>query len=883
MKEPRNVRSWTSRLFGFLRRDEMEARLRAETAFHLEMAIDKNIRAGMSPEDARAAATSAFGSRGRWDAEARDEYRSRALEDFSQDIRYAWRSLRHSPSFTLAAIATLALSIGATTSIFSVVNTVLLKSLPYPEPDRIAVMCEQKIVDGGPSCNVLNRGNFVTFRGGKSFVAAGAFGDGPVALSGKNIEPVSAYTRFATSGLFTVLGARAAHGRLTISADDTVGAPNVVVLSHAFWRRQFGGDTGIVGQSIQLNAFDYTVIGVTAPEVRFLAPVDIWVPMRFSAQVLSAGGRSIQAIARLKPGVSFETASQEMASMAAARAEAFPAINKNWTALVVPLKESIVGSSQQTLWMLLGAVGFLLVIACANVANLMLARASAREREVAVRVSLGASPWRITRQLLTESIVLSVIASVLGLLLAIKGTDALAALVPTGVAGQGNAAVAVDWRVLVFTGVVAIGAGLFFGIAPAMHATRANIQTTLKDGGRGAGASRSAARLRNTLVVAEISLALVLLMGAGLMVRTLSALQKVTLGFEPAHALAASIQLPNRKYNNDTVRVEFFRAAEERVRAIRGVKAVGAISYLPLSGMRSASGFNVEGRPPAPVGHEPVGDMRAVTPGYFEAMGIEIKEGRGLTDHDLATTASVGLVSESLAKQFWPNESAVGHYLIYEWGPMQRVEIVGVAADVHHEAIDKAPALEIYRPLTQFVYGGMTIVTRVDGEPAAFTGAFRNAIREIDPELPIAQLRPMDEFVRDGLGRTRLSTTLFASFGFLGLLLAAVGIYGVMSYTVELRQREIGIRMALGAEAREVLGSVIMRGAKLAVAGIFIGAIGGMLATKLMSKLLYGVEPGDLRTFFITSSALAIVALVATYLPGRRATQVDPVSVLRGD
>jgi putative ABC transport system permease protein len=640
----------------------------------------------------------------------------------------------------------------------------------------------------------------------------------------------------------------------------------------------------VVGKAILMNAFDYTVVGVAAPGVSLYEPVDLWIPIRFSAQNRSAPGRSYRGIARLRPGVTFEQANRELLSLAADRAIELPALDANWTAYTMPIRESLVGGSQRALWVLFGAVGFLLVIACANVANLLLARGAGRAREVAVRISLGASPGRIVRQLLTESVVLSFVSAAIGLAIAYFGTHALVALVPSGMSVQSFADVTIDWRVLLFSSAVAIGTGVAFGIAPARHALRADVQETLKEGGRGASSvSRSSARLRNGLVVAEMSLALMLLAGAGLMVQSFAAVQQVRLGFEPAHALTARIILPRRKYSNDTLTFAFFRTAEERVASLPGVTAVGSISYLPLSGERSANGFNVEGRPPAPLGAEPTGDMRAITPGYFKAMGIAIKEGRGLTDEDRAQSPAVGVVSETLARTLWPGVSAVGHYLLYEWNGNERVQIVGVAADVHHEGADKQPYMEIYRPLAQFPYGAMSMVVRGTGDAMTQAEPLRHVIREIDRDLPIAQLRPMSELVDRSVGTTRLSAALFALFGVLGLVLAAVGIYGVMSYTVQQRRHEIGIRIALGARSGTVVGLVVRRGATLALIGIAVGTIGGLIATRLMSKLLFGIAPGDPGTFASTAAILGAVALIATYVPGRRATLVDPVAVLRGE
>jgi putative ABC transport system permease protein len=532
---------------------------------------------------------------------------------------------------------------------------------------------------------------------------------------------------------------------------------------------------------------------------------------------------------------------------------------------------------------LLGAVGFLLVIACTNVANLLLARAADREREIAVRVSLGASSARIVRQLLTESIVLSVFSALLGFVIALEGTKMLVALVPSGMSVQALGEVSVDWNVLAFTLGVALITGVVFGLAPAYHALQGRAQECLKSAGRASTASRSSARLRNALVVAEMSLALMLLSAAGLMVRSFAALEHVRLGFDVDHLLTARVSLPAKRYPNDTLTLAFFHAAEQRIASLPGVSAVGATSALPLTDQRAASGFNVEGRPPAARGAEPIGDMRAVTPGYFGAMGIAIQNGRGLSETDVSNSPAVGVVSATLARTFWPNESAIGHYLLYEWNGMERVRIVGVAADVHHAGPDQAAYMEIYRPLAQFPYSAMTLVVRGSGDPAAYASPLRAAIKSVDAQVAVADVRTMNDLASRSLARTRLSTTLFSLFGALGLLLATVGIYGVMSYTMQQRRHEIGVRMALGARAGDVVRMAVQRGAQLVLLGIVIGTVGSLAGAHLMEKLLFGVTPGDRLTFAVITVVLGGAALLAAYVPARRATRIDPVTVLRGE
>ncbi|HEX4685109.1 MAG TPA: ABC transporter permease, partial [Gemmatimonadaceae bacterium] len=866
---------------------EMDRRYADEMRFHLDMAAEAHMRRGIPADEAQRAAAAEFGGRERWREEARDEVRSRPLEELLQDARYAMRSLRRAPAFTATAVATLALSVGATTSIFSVVNAVLLRDLPYPRADRIVALCEKSTVK--PSDTVCAPGsvgpsNFLHWQeGARSFEAMAAFAETRMAIGRVGGDPVSSAARVTTASLFHVLGARPAIGRWFTDDEDKPGAPRVLVLGYAFWQQQLGGDSTIVGRHVSVNGAEWTVVGVTQRDFGLYEPVDVWVPIRFTPAQRMAPGRWIRAIGLMRQEVTVQQATRELATLEGRVAQELPKWNASVTAFAMPLHAQLVGDSRRILWTLLAAVGFLLLIACANVANLMLARAADRERELAVRVSLGASPRRIVRQLLTESMVLSGVSALLGLALALRGTAVLVALVPSGLSLPTLANVSVDWRLLLFAAAVAVGTGLLFGVAPALHAARGDVQETLKEGGRGgSNASRSSARLRNALVVAEMSLALVLLAGAGLMVRSFSALARVDLGFRPDNVLTARLSLPGRTYTSDTAIVQFFRNADARISAMPGVQAVGAINMMPLTGERSVSGFTVEGRPTPAPGTEPSGDMRSITPGYFRAMGIPIKAGRELTEDDGIGRPQVGIVSETLARTLWPNESAIGHFLLYDWGTPQRVRIVGIAGDIHHDGPDKQAYMEIYRPVAQIAASGMTLVVRVAGDPASYGNPLRAVMREVDRDVPLA-LQPLSTLALQALGTTRLATTLFGLFGALGLLLAGIGIYGVMTYTVQQRRHEIGVRLALGASPRSVLAMVVRRGAVLSLVGIVIGLIAALAASGLMQKLLFGVPPRDAVTFGAIALLLAGVGVVAAYVPGLRATRVDPLTVLRGE
>ena len=799
-----------------------------------------------------------------------------------QDLRYATRALWRSPAFTLTAVLAIALGVGANTAMFSVVNTVLLRELPYPNPERLALLWEHNLSSDKPH-NVVSPANFFAWRdAARSFESMAAWIDTHASLTDAMQEPQTVSVRYASGEIFSILGVKPAIGRLFTPVDDNPAAPRVAVISHQLWEERFAGRASAVGQVINLGGTPYILVGVLPDDFRFYTPVPVWAPIRFDARDRSSPGRFLRVIARLAPGVTMERADAEIRLLAQRRAVEFPKLDANWTANAQPLKENLTGDVRTGLLILLGAVGFLLVIACANVANLMLARASARHKEIAIRASLGATRARLVRQMLTESLMLSLVASAVGLGLAVLGTHALVALIPASFPAQEITEVAIDGRVLAFTLVVALATGLAFGLVPALSLSRGALHDSLKEGGRsGGGATRATNRLRNALVVAELSLAIVLLAGAGLMIRSFSALRQVRLGFQPSHALTAEISIPPRKYRSDTAQVAFFNEVERRIAALPGVRAVGAISFLPLSGDRSSSGFIVPGRPAPARGDEPVGDMRAVTPGYFQAMGIPIVAGRPLTAADGASSPGVAVVSETLARTIWPNENAVGKFIDYEWYKMEHVQIVGVAGDVHHEGVDKQPFMEIYRPLPQFAYSTMTVVVRTVGDPSPLARSIRDVVRSIDPDQPVGRLETMSALVGSSLGTSRLSTMLFGLFGVVGLVLASVGIYGVMSYGVVQRTREFGVRMALGARPGDVRAMVVREGATLTLAGIAIGVVGALLLTRLMRSLLFAVTASDPVTYVAIVGGLGAVALLASYLPARRATRVDPVIALR--
>ena len=872
-----------ARVRGFLGRAGRESRLTDEMRFHVDMQTEALVRGGVDTGEARRRALVAFGGRERWRDAARDEYRAQFFDRLVQDVRYGFRSLRHARIFTAASVATLALGIGATTAIFSVVDAVLLRPLPYADPNGLVMLWEHHMSQGSEH-NVTGPANFLDWRDeARSFSAMAAFVGTRVTVVTPGGEPVSEQSRYASAELLPMLGVRPVVGRLYTRAEDTPAAARVAVIDYGLWQRRFGGRRDVIGTTVQIDGNDVTVVGVLPKDFAFFEPAAVWMPIRFDNADRTAGGRYLRVLARLKPGVSWEQADLEMRAIARRRAIEMPQLDADWTALASPLRQDLVGTSRTPLLVLLGAVGFLLLIACANVANLMLARAGDRRREMAVRVALGASPRRIAYQVLTESVMLAVAGAALGVAGAWAGTRLLRTMAPSQLGVAAVSGIGLDARVLVFAVCVAMATGIAFGFAPAVQSARHDPKEALSEGGRGGAGARHAGRLRAVLVVVEIALAVVLLAGAGLMVRTLSDLRRVPLGFDTRHLLTAEVVLHGRAYNNDTTAVAFFEEAERRLASLPGVRAVGAISWLPLSGNRSASSFTVVGQPAPPLGQEPVGDFRAVTPGYLGAMGIPIEEGRGIESTDRRGGGEVVVVSHTLAHTFWPNGSAVGHELRYEWDAWHVARIVGVAGDVHHDGPRTEPYMEMYLPLEQFPYTGMTFVLRTSGDPLAVAAPMRAVLREMDPTQAVASFTPMADLARASVGDTRLDTVLFGMFGIIGLVLAMIGIYGLGAYTVQQRRHEFGIRMALGAQRSAVLSMAIRRGLVLAAIGLVAGVLGALSLTHLMGTLLFGVKPNDPVTFAWVGAALAAVAALSAWVPARRATRLDPVAALRSD
>ena len=807
---------------------------------------------------------------------------TQTMTAFLGDLRYGARLLLRAPGFSAVAIAALAIGIGANTAIFSVVNTLLIQRLPYGEPGRLAVVWEHNLPRDRKS-NVASPGNFIHWREmNQVFDDMAAVGlTFNVTLTGYG-DPVELPFQYVTASFFPILGVQPAMGRPFTPEEDRPGS-RVVVISDRLWRTRLGADPEILSRGITIQGESHSVVGVMPPGFAFLdKTVDVWLPVGFTAQSRTPRGRWLATVGRLKPGVTFEEAQRDMTRVAGELTKLFPDFNTGWTARVVPLREQLTGDIRPALLVLLGAVAFVLLIACANVANLLLARATARQRELAVRAALGAGRRRLVRQLLAESLVLSVAGGAAGLLLAWWGLQALRAFVANRIPVYGLENTGIDGTVLAFTAGASILSGVVFGLVPAFSAAGASLNDALKEGGRTGSASRGK-RARSAFVVVEIALALVLLVGAGLLVRSFARLMEVDAGFDASKTIAMRVSVPQSRYGQPSQRVQFYDRLLERVGQLPGVDASGAISFLPLSGPGAATRYDVVGEPAPPAGQEPVTDVSVIADGYLDAMRIPLVRGRLFDESQPADAQNRIVVNETLARRHWPGQDPIGRRLRISWNDNREDEIIGVVGDVRQTSLEVEPRAMIYWPYARNPYGSMTLTLRTAGEPTGIISSVRGLLRELDPDLALADVRTMDEVLSRSVAQRRLTMVMLGIFAASALLLAAVGIYGVIAYSVTQRTQEIGIRLALGAQQSDVLGMIVRQAAALAAAGIVLGAAGAALLTRLMTDLLFGVRPFDPATFGLVAATLAGVALLASYLPGRRATRVDPVIALRAE
>ncbi len=811
------------------------------------------------------------------------------MENLLQDIRYGIRTLAKNPGFTAVAVLTLALGIGANTAIFSVVENLLLRPLPYPQPDRL-VEIANSYPPQLPKVG-LSPGDYADWRRqNASFSEMGAYAK---ITQGFNLtgegEPQRVTAVYADDGLFPMLGVRPITGRAFLPEEDRAGSAPVVILGHHLWQSRFGGDPGVVGRSISLDNQRYTIVGVLPAGMQLSRSADLWLPLgQFSDDLSEHVHHEFVAIARLKPGVSVAQARDEMVRLNQQEAIAFPDAHKNFGVLVEAMQDPSAAQLRSTLLVLFGAVGLVLLIACANIVNLLLVRNAAREREVAVRTALGASPWRLIRQLLTESTLLSLLGGALGLLFAVGGLKALLAFVPAELSVLQEAGL--NGWVLGFTVAVCLATGLACGLLPALRMLQNNLAGVLKQGSKGASTSGHH-RTHNLLVISEIAMALVPLIGAGLLLRSFQHMLEVDPGFRPDHVLAMEVQQAGISFANfnklsqeeqlnyGQKQARQFEGIAEQIRAIAGVKEVGGIDDLPLgTEFRQASRFIVEGQPIPPSGERPIAEFRTVSLGYFSALRIPLRAGRLFTEDDFKQQNTV-VVNEAMARRFWPNGEAVGKRInLCSLDPKPCwTTIIGIAGNVHQYGLDHAPTYDVY-----FV-GGWTpyFIVRSASDPLRIAAAVTEVVHKFDANLPVTHMMTLDRLVSDSVSPRRFSSVLVAIFAGLALLLAAIGIYGVMSYTVSRRTQEIGVRMALGAQLGSVRRMILGQTLRLTLLGVGIGLAGAFVVARFLTSLLFGVGVYDPVTFLGVAALLIVVALAASYIPARRAMRVDPIVALR--
>jgi predicted permease len=800
-----------------------------------------------------------------------------------QDIRYAFRQLIKKPAFTAVAVVTLALGIGANTAIFSVVNAVLLRPLPYKEDGRLVVILSHGRGPVAPA-------NFEDWqKQSRSFASMGAAEYWtPNLTAADNAEKLFALR--ITSEILPMLDVQPLLGRMFLPEEQQVGKEHEVVLSYQLWQSHFAGDRNIIGQSLPLNGEPYTVVGVMPSDFKF-APFwatrsQLWAPLPLGPRLNDREGSSLRVFARLKAGVSLEQAQSEMASITSVLEHEFPGTNKDIQ--VLSLREKVVGNIRPALLLLLGAVGFVLLIACANVSHMLLARAAARRKEVALRLALGARRWDTVRQLLVESVLLSLVGGAAGVLLAMWGVRALLAMGPREIPRLDT--IGIDGTVLLFSLGASLFTGLIFGLAPAWMSTAVHLTDALKRGERGSVEGPHRHGLRGVLVASEFALAVVLLAGAGLMVRTFFAVQHVDPGFDPHNVLSLIVGVSGTEQAAGDRTTNFYQEVLERVRAVPGVEAVGGINHLPIAGDEWGFSFHVQGRALERPGNGPVAVYRAVFPGYFRAMRISILSGRDIANTDTLSTPGVAVINSYMAGKHWPGQDPIGKR--FTFGDPQNnpiwVTVVGVAKNTVQGQWISPPQEEVFVPFLQSpLYSQqptpayITLVVRANGDPATLAPVVRAAIRSLDKHVPISDVRTMDEVVAEATAQSRFYLVLLGVFAVVALVLAAVGIYGVMSYTVSRRTQEIGIRMSLGARKQDVLKLVVVRGLIQAISGIAVGLVGAALLTRFMQALLYRTQPTDLPTFVAVAMVLSCVAIIACYIPARRAANVDPMVALR--
>lgn len=881
MRWARKVRLLARSLF---RKNEVDAELSEEMRFHLERQVEDGVGSGMSREEARRAAIREFGGVELVKEECRDTRRTAFLDHVYRDARYALRGLEKSPTFTIFAVTVLALGIAANTSIFSIADNVLLRPLPYRNADRLVMVWEDGSSFGFPK-NTPAPGNFADWKSRNQVfedIAAVGF-EGSLTLLGEG-SPEELQTRGATSNLFSLLGVQPALGRLFRPDDDDPGGGRVAILSYGLWQRRFGGDPQVIGKDLTLSQAKYTVIGVLPRGVHFLSrETELWTNAQFTPQQLANhGSHFLQVVARLKPGVSLQSANANLATIAAQLEKEHPDTNSKTGAFAVPLRDQLSGDIRPAILMLIGAVCFVLLIACANVANLLLARATRRRRELALPLALGATRRRLIQQMLTESVLLALLSGAAGLLLSVWGTKFLAALIPAGIAPLDGSGI--DRRVLTFTTLISLGTGVLFGIMPALRTSLLDVASLKQGNAQSGGVGTGGKRIRDALVVCEVTLAVVLLTGAALMIRSLGNLYHLDPGFRAEHVLVVQTPLPRPKYADFARRAAFYDQVLARVGSLPGVVSAGYTTWVPLTNYGGANGITIEGHPEPAPGQMPIPNTRIVSKDYVRTLGMKLIEGRLIDERDSKGTQPVALINQAMARKWWPAEEAVGRR--FKEGDYAAaapwITIVGIVDDVHQAGLEAAARPEMYMPYQQQdFFQPSFLAVRTSGDPMSVVEEVRQQVWAVDKEQAVTGAMPLEDLIDDNLAARRMQTSLLGGLAGMALLLVSIGIYAVLSFTVTQRTQEIGVRLALGASRRDVLKMILLQGLRLFLAGAALGVVAALALSRALVHLLYGVSAYDPASFACVTLLLTAIAALACYIPAQRAMRVDPMVVLR--
>jgi putative ABC transport system permease protein len=878
------LRSWFKSV---MQRSQLEHDMDAELRFHIESRAEDLKRSGLAPDDALRQARLEFGGLESHKDEMRTSLGLRWWDELRADLRFALRMMAKNRGFTAAAVLTLAMGIGANTAIFTVVNATLIRPLPYPNANRLVMVWESRRVDGDKP-NTTSPATFMNWQErNTAFEKMAVTFNGSSVLTGGDV-PEQLPVQLVSPNFFSLLGTNAALGRVFNPDQEQPGAADVALLSFELWQRRFGANPNILGSKIILDGDPTTIIGVMPRSSQFFVKENsfgqekpqLWLPMTFSEKSRARHGRYLQAVGLLRPGVTLAQAQSAMQGLATQLAKEDPASMKDWGVKLVPLRTQLVGAIEPGLRLLLAAVALVLLIACANIATLFLARAIARRHEIAIRMALGAETGRVVRQILTESCLIAVCGGIGGILLALWATQALQLLAPLDLVPLEG--VHVDAWVLGFTAIISAITGLLFGIVPALQTARSAPREPLQEGRTLAGGAHQN-RVRNGFAVAQIALALILLAASGLLIRSFSRLTQVDPGFQADHVLTAHIQLPNSaKYKDEARSRQFFSDLLTRLRQLPDVRSASADSFLPFSGIISGTGVEVEGRPSLPISQQPSVNVAVVEPQFFETMGIPLLRGRTFTDREATELSHKVVISQAMARELWPNEDPIGkHVTIHMKREDAPSEVIGIAGDVKHAGLDEEVHATAYWPYPELTFGFMTLIIRTDGDPLRLAPAVRQVVSSLDKDQPVTDIRTMESLLAASTVRTRFATVLMAAFSAMALLLAMLGIYGVVTYNVEERTREIGIRLAFGASRAGIQRMLLKQGMWLTLWGTLGGTVAALVLTRLLAKLLFGTKAYDPATFVSVAVLLSATALLACALAAKRATGMQPLQALR--